>query len=80
LREAEVDLDRRQGDVDDRHVEDDHELRCDDQRKRAPAPPLPNSVACRVSHLILPIASKSYSLRHRRSSDRTDSFRARPVS
>ena len=36
LREAEVHLDRRQGDVHDRHVEDDHELCDDDQRERAP--------------------------------------------
>ena len=38
LREAEVGLDRRQRDVHDRDVEDDHELCGHDQRERAPAP------------------------------------------
>ena len=38
LREAEVGLDRRQRDVDNRDVEDDHELRSDDEREGAPAP------------------------------------------
>src|SRR5581483_11126578 len=38
LREVEVALDRRQGDVDNRHVEDDHELRGDGERENEPAP------------------------------------------
>ena len=38
LREAEVGLDRRQRDVHDRHVEDDHELSRDDERQGAPPP------------------------------------------
>ena len=39
FREAEVRLDRREGDVDDCHVEDDHELSGDDESECAPAPP-----------------------------------------
>ena len=38
LREPEIRLDRGQGDVHDRDVENDHELRGDDQREGAPAP------------------------------------------
>ena len=38
LREPEIRLDRGQGDVDDRDVENDHELGGDDQREGAPAP------------------------------------------
>jgi hypothetical protein len=38
LREAEIGLDRRQRDVHDRDVEDDHELRGDDEGESAPAP------------------------------------------
>src|SRR5205823_9533973 len=39
LGEPEIGLDRGQGDVDDGHVEDDHELCGDDQSQGAPAPP-----------------------------------------
>ena len=46
LGETEVRLDRRQRDVHNRHVEDDHELCCDDERQCAP-PPLADSA---VSH------------------------------
>ena len=38
LAEVQVGLDRRQRDVDDRHVEHDHELCGDDHRERDPAP------------------------------------------
>ena len=38
LREVEVALDRGQRDVHDRDVEDDHELRGDDESEGAPAP------------------------------------------
>ena len=38
LREVEIRLDRRQGDVHDRDVEDDHELCGDDHRESQPAP------------------------------------------
>jgi hypothetical protein len=41
LREAQVDLDRGQGDIDDRDVQDDHELRRHDQREGTPASILP---------------------------------------
>jgi hypothetical protein len=53
LGEAEIALDRGQGDVNDRDVENDHELRSDDQRERHPAPPLGRGSDCRLSHLIL---------------------------
>jgi hypothetical protein len=37
LRKIEIGLDRRKRDVHDRDIEDDHELRCDDERQREPA-------------------------------------------
>ncbi len=46
LREAEIQLDRGQRHVHDRNVEDDHELRRDDECKRAPTSPRVSAVAC----------------------------------
>ena len=52
LREMKVVLDRRQGDVHDRDVEDDHELRGNGHRQDKPAPPFRVRSDCR-SHLFL---------------------------
>jgi hypothetical protein len=54
LREVEVGLDRRQRNVHDCHVEDDHELCDDDQTERPPAPALPAARNRGITHLSSP--------------------------
>ena len=44
LGEPEVDLDRRQRDVHDRDVEDDHELDCAQERESQPLPPVGDTI------------------------------------
>jgi len=51
LGKAEIVLDRGQGDVHDRHVEHDHELRGDDQGKSRPAARAAGHGNCGTSHL-----------------------------
>ena len=59
LRKAEVRLDRRQGDVDDRHVEDDHELRRDDESQAAPPPSTIRSASHQLTSKIVDVDNDS---------------------
>jgi len=53
LGEPEVRLDRGERHVDDRHVEDDHELRGDYERQRTPAPTRIRCGQCQLTSIIV---------------------------
>ena len=59
LREVQVGPDRRQRDVHDRDVEDDHELRGDDHRQREPAPAVVAPAPLRIAASFVALQSLS---------------------